>query len=222
MPTTLTPYAASDVFTASSLLTRVEQVEDLINGGIIQADLDLSSKWLRQKHVQRPDFYTSPVHRSAGASGTILWERTGNANEVAWLGSQFPVAESWVTVNGLSATVRVIPARSESTMQAIVLVGFYTFDRMGAEIDVEDSIACQFDLFVDDTSQGLDRWIYARVYYPSPDNVSVKYHVMQKPITLSRGIHDIGVKAYINTSASNLHEHIYVKARTMSIRTFAL
>lgn len=66
---TLNADAINNIFT---------KVENFINGGISDVDIDKSKKWVKEKHVVRPEFYTAPSPRTLLVSSDVAYRKENN------------------------------------------------------------------------------------------------------------------------------------------------
>ena len=58
------PLLTQGVLTASGVNSIFQNLEEFLNGGIEKTDMDTSSKWVKERHIVKPEFYGSPTPRS--------------------------------------------------------------------------------------------------------------------------------------------------------------
>ena len=58
MPVSIAPFVGGDVITASSVLKRLDHMEEFVNGGISGSDLK-STAWVKTEHIAKPEFFAS-------------------------------------------------------------------------------------------------------------------------------------------------------------------
>jgi hypothetical protein len=165
MGLSLTTFLDGQVISASDIRARIQQIEDYVNTGIAQSDLQSPGAWVDYPLIFKPDFYGSPSPRMEMVSGDTWYRYTGDGrgNYAIYHGSL--VVDTWIPIPGLSATVRHPPGASND---AIVTASFYGFT-IGGYDDVGSDVVTSFTvktatvaLFVGDIQiAGTTREIYA-------------------------------------------------------------
>jgi len=226
MALSLTGFTADTSITAASLISRVADLEDYINGGIVAGDFQTSSPWLEHFQIVGPRFFGAPARRAEMTSCQIAWEYRDPSALQGAVFTDDDMIETYVPVHGLSRTVNIQPPRAESSIQVIVKAAWYTYEdganapAVIANTDYESSVAAYFDLFVDGTQQfDCTRTLYSST--PLEGHIGYKTHSLASTFTLTRGRHDISVRCAVENSGSGStrnHNRIWTRARALVIR----
>lgn len=226
MPTSLTNFVNGAVVAAADLRSRLDEVQDYINGGVIAGDLKTSAKWVDPAMIDPPRFFVGQrASRAVMASCDLHWVRTGQSHLVAAHFSDDASSGRWTTIPGMATSIYVNPPRSGATATIYVNYTLYSAESgatSGAGGTEETNEACQFRLFVNETGYPVtDRRLYASTQ-------TAEYYFARKNATVSKvvagvasGENKISVRIKVNDNAATgtrAWNHIFARSRFLRVR----
>lgn len=234
MPVSLTAVVDGTPIDYDALRTYTESIEHYVNEGVVSADLQSTTPWVRSTQVFKPDFVTGIYSYARLVSGEVHWSRFGHGSfersvhhsEVNTRNDGGSSAGKYVVVEGMTRTFSVPAAISTSatatvnTHRVAVAMDWYCYEMGGAGTLDEDTDHCSdFALFVDGTAKAAT----ARPLYTSSSGadgtigefIGVKQYSIRYPVSITTaGKHDIGLRIRMYTNASAGWRHIIVSGRT--------
>jgi hypothetical protein len=219
-------FSAGTAVEATDIVSRVEDVEDFLNGGVVTADLQSSPAWVQHQHIYKPEFYGAPDSHVVAVSARTHWRQRGH-DQYDWSVHHTSSANaSFVSINGLAATVYVPNVGGAANCFATILASFYAYEWGGFATADESILVATFSLFVNGAEQtGTARTLFSNANAMSPSTVrSRKQHGIIKEVSLNEGIHHIDVRVKVEEPALyndglslSQHEHIIVAGRNLVI-----
>lgn len=213
-------FSSGDTISQTDFNKRTQDIEDYLNGGIEDSDID-KTKWLDTKHVRTPSFFGSPAPRGEFVSGDVH-HRKGARNEDQFL-MWDTISSSFQPIPGLAATIHVTrhEGRPTESAQAHIHASFFVAEinngssgKTDSKVNYEHFEAAEFKLFVDGSAKGgTSRKVYVSTVgevIQSRKNISMSTSVM-----LSPGVHDIyvGVKMKSYTAKDTVFRaHIGIRS----------
>lgn len=125
MPVSLTNFATGAVISASTLNTRLQEVELYINEQIAAGDR--SANWLDSNHVYRPDFYGGSNPHTTLVTGESYFRERSIAAERRTFFSYYLGAGPY-PVPGLNATIQVPEDIVANNYRLVVAASFYVYE----------------------------------------------------------------------------------------------
>lgn len=221
----------SGTLTADAVNSIFQKVEDYLNGGMDQTDLDTTKKWASERHIVRPEFYGAPAPRTLLASSDLHTRFVGQNLYTYPITND--ITQNFTPIPGLSATVYAdLNADEPSQCQAVVNACWFCQEQeaisnnrnsglVGSgttlnEDQVENNGLCAtFALFVNGIQQtGTQRYLYWNY-----DGFAFKNHSISAMITLSRGMNDISVRVRPEPDGSSPYTfyQVMIRQRNMNI-----
>ena len=126
MPFTPTSfYSASGTFSGSDTNTRMEEIEEYLNGRI--SGQDIAEKTITGEHIRPPRFFGSPAPRGEFVSSDIHHRGTDMSNQNAHI-MWDACSEDWEPIPGLAVTMHVHPQGPTDTVTVNVLANWFCRD----------------------------------------------------------------------------------------------
>jgi|TARA_R100001129_G_scaffold130436_2_gene92310 hypothetical protein len=230
------PLLSPGTLTASGVNSIFTRLEEFLNGGISKADIDTSTKWVKERHIVRPEFYGAPSPRTLLASSDVHVRYEGN-NQYTYFATN-DITRDFIAIPSLSATIYADLNQDEgSTCLALVHACWFCLEKeaLGSErnsglddgsnasltskqVEADDALAATFALFVNGSEiAGTRRYLYWNY-----DGFAFKNHSVCDMITLNRGYNDVSirVKPEPNGTASPFNVGFYqilIRERNMHI-----
>ncbi|HLD90239.1 MAG TPA: hypothetical protein VI911_04365 [Patescibacteria group bacterium] len=225
MPVTLTAYAGGDTLTAAGLLSRVDEVETWLNGGIVAADYD-ATPFVSSANVIRPDFIPTP-QRAVMQTCEINHNTVTDDRLEGFVIADDVLQNAWTPIPGLWRTVDVQPSTTESTAKVIVRACFHAYEQEGTAAAGANE-AARFALFRDPNESfsatawtGGARRIYNTGTTVATNDAYRQWHFLEGRWTgITRGRHSFGVACYMihNGGTARLWKFAWVRARAIIVR----
>lgn len=222
MGISLTAFAPGGAVTAASVSTRLDTIEDFINGGIVAADYQVAP-WVTPGEVRRAEigssFDATPLSRLE--TQDIAHLRKSNTWVDGFVAVDDVLQNQWIPVAGLNRTLHISPPRAESSCPVVVRFGFYAYEKEGgtATPGVE---AARFEIVRD----GL--YFRSQTARRICCETTTKYDWARRYIQIEaliddvpRGTHTFGVYEYVidnGGAATRNSKFIWIKARTLIVR----
>ena len=229
------PLLTQGVLTASGVNSIFQNLEEFLNGGIEKTDMDTSSKWVKERHIVKPEFYGSPAPRTLMVSSDVH-TRVIDDNVFTFVATN-DMAQSFIPIPGLSATVYADLNQDEaSTCVGIVDAVFFCLEKEGhtdnrnsylvdttppsnmnstvAEVEADAVLAATFALYVNGSEiDGTRRYLYHNY-----DGFAFKNHSISAIITLNHGMNNISVrvKPALDTTAFSFYQ-VMIRERNLQI-----
>lgn len=223
LPNTFTPFTNSSTVTASSVNSRVQDVEQFINGDIEQSDLPITP-WVDSSIIVGPEFYGSPAPRVQLVSSDVHYRRETGGTEALFFHHE--LSTEFIPVPGLNATVHVsIPdGYPQSYVEAHIRASFFaenTNSVLGSTLPANAHLlvtyTAEFALFNDETRiKGTLRRVYTET--SAEADIAGQNVSMVGKVQLSRGIHNLGVRIKpIDPGSIADWQHTVIRHRTLNI-----
>lgn len=207
------------IISAVDINARVVSIEDFVNEGIAQADLDAAA-WVTTRHIYRPEFYGAPDPRCHAVSGDCRWRVTDDS--IANSEPFHPEARvgRFVPVRGLAARIQ-IDSTASASVTGTVRATFHAFEFEGAGGAEEATEAAQFRLYLDGSQIGGSgvRRIYTAGIV-SPAGRQHKHHSLLWDFNLGElavGVHNLSVRAQLSTANQANVFRVQVEARSFVV-----
>ena len=205
-----------------------------MNGGMTSSDIDTSSKWVKERHVVKPEFYGAPAPRTLLVSSDVH-DRTTLDNLKTFVITN-DVTTDFIPIPGLSATIYADIDNDESATQKVVAVVnavFFCLEKeavgtqrnsgltdgspilsSSGEVESDAYLTATFALYVNGSKiTGTERYLYSNY-----DGFAFKNHSIGAMIQLSRGMNDVSVRVKPNTDSSTRYFYqIMIRERNINI-----
>ena len=207
-------------------------MEKFINGGISSADIDTSTKWVKERQVVRPEFYGSPSPKTLLISSDLHVRHVGN-NLYTFVITE-DITKEYIPIPGLSATIYAdLNQDEDKTCFAIVNACWFCLEKeavgtsrnsgldddtplSGLTRDIVEHnnvLAATFALYVNGVKQaGTERYLYWNY-----DGFAFKNHSISAMISLNRGYNDVSVRLNPVPDGTYTFYQVMVRERNMNI-----
>ena len=202
------PLLSSGTLTASGVNSIFTRLEEFLNGGIDKTDIDTSTKWVKERHIVRPEFYGAPSPRTLLASSDVHVRYEGD-NQYTYFATN-DITRDFIAIPGLSATIYAdLNQDEDSTCLALVHACWFCLEKealgsernsglddgtdaslKSTEVEADDALVATFALFVN----GSERPGTRRYLYWNYDGFAFKNHSVCDMITLDRGYNDVSIR----------------------------
>lgn len=223
MGLSLGTFTTGTAISASDLNARVVSVEDFLNEGIVQGDLD-SAAWVATRHLYKPEFYGAPAPRCHAVSGDVHWRMAphhGGYTDLVVFHPEVVVGE-WLPVPGLCARIHIDSNAADVSMD--IVATFHATEEYGVGAGVESNLAADFALFLDGAA--IVATVTEREIFNNGDALGErmgqqdKSHVItwtKLEGTLTAGVHHLGVRIRPSSGNQELVKHIIVRGRSLLV-----
>lgn len=234
MPVSLTSVVDGTPIDYDALRAYTKSIEHYLNEGVVSADLQSTTPWVRSTQVFKPDFVTGIYSHARLTSGEVHWSKCGHSSfensvhhsEVNTRQDGGGTAGKYVVVDGMTRTFSVPAAISTSatatvnTHRVAVAMDWYCYEMGGAGTVDDSTDHCSgFALFVNGTEKGATE---RPLYTGSPGaggGISalgaVKQYSIRYPASITApGKHEIGLRIRMYSHTAQKWRHIIVSGRT--------
>lgn len=245
MPVSITAFTDATTIEAADIYSKLGQIEDYINGGMLSTDIQAPSPgaegWMKPRYIYSPDFYASPAPRAEMVSGDTHYRVTDDRRSETALFHGDQNVENYIAVPGLCATVK---NHHDFTVRAHVLVSFYAYETGGDRDNTEimDSNVARFRLHQGSVPiPGTNRRLYNSTRWKTGLRIIARQNLsMIAQLDLAPGVNQIGVFCRVEdppirggTMVSGTPDpgyaagdprwrHIFVVSRGLVVETHAL
>lgn len=132
MSVSITTFASGAVIDATTIRTKISDIETYLNEGMIAADR--GSAWLGANHVYRPDFFGAPDPHTTLTSGESYFRQRSIDDRDRAFTSYYVNTASWLPVPGLNITYQVpetLAQGASAQYRLMVFASFYVYEYGG-------------------------------------------------------------------------------------------
>ena len=128
MPVFIPTITPNTTISTTTLNEMFKLVEEFVNGGITDADIDTSKKWISERHVVQPEFFGAPAPRTLMVSSDVHTRNIQDLDRLFVMTNEQSL--HFMPIPGLSATVYVDIDNDEtfSSVVAIVNASFHCLE----------------------------------------------------------------------------------------------
>jgi len=237
MPISVTTFPANSTITAADMRSRVQTIENYVNGGIVQGDR--TTNWLSSGHVYTPDFQYGYGNyaRLPMTGGQLHWNMLpGNPNLMSVF--TFQTGNGYVQAPGLTRTIQV-PEATNSRYRAMILASFWIYEYGGGATGGTTTAAPPF---LDEstyqagtaalTINGVLIAATERPFYSASDATATtgggatsgmiychkQYGIVYPFNWQSAGVFSVGVSVSSPTPADDEWKHIFIQEGSLYVR----
>ena len=230
LPSTFIPFTNNSTVTATSVNSRVEDVEQFINGDIETSDLPITP-WVDSSIIVGPEFYGAPAPRVQLVSSDVHYRReTGGTNSLFF---HYELSTEYIPIPGLNATIHVaIPdGYPRDNVDVHIRASFFA-ENSNSVLGVRTAFnantnslvtqSAEFSLFANETRLiGTARRVYAKT--AADHDMTAQNISMVGVARLGRGIHNLGVRIKpIDPGNIQDWQHTVIRHRTLNIEVHYL
>ena len=230
MPVFIPTITSGSSISTTTINEAFKLVEEFVNGGITDADIDTSKKWVTERHVVQPEFYGAPAPRTLMVSSDVHTRNIQDLDRLFVMTNEQSL--HFMPIPGLSATVYVDIDNDEtfSSVVAIVNASFHCLEDpslssatnttlvgseliSGAAIEGSSFVAAKYSLWVNDTEISNTR----RFLHSNYGAFAQKNHTISAMVELNRGLNNISVRVQPQEDDTASFYQIHTKERNLTI-----